>query len=215
MKWFLSDSWPFWKDFSKLILKQFAVICEPFWNNCRLILSDLRTILKWFSYDSPWFLNHCEVILEWLANHSEMIIERFPVIRKAFWFSSDSQWFAKHSEMSENHFIMVWQLPRIARKLLWFVLTVRIPIIFPLGQNYRRRSHSCPCRQQSCQSCKKIRQYMSQAVNWKPFLFFLGWNLFNLFIFLKNLSFFLSFLWKTFFQDFCGKCINFWGFFYG
>ena len=35
----------------------------------------------------------------------------------------------------------------------WFSLILWIPIIFPLSQNHRHRSHSCPCRQQSLDHC--------------------------------------------------------------
>ena len=38
----------------------------------------------------------------------------------------------------------------------YVIRMIRIPIIFALGQNHRRRSHSCPCRQQKKKKKKKL-----------------------------------------------------------
>ena len=145
LKWFLSNFWWF-ANHSEMILKQFlvfhepfwndswaiSVFCEPFWKNSWVILSNLQTFLKWFSVfcepfwnHSQCFVNPSEMILEqseWnhcFTNHSEIILEHF----------SDFWWFTNHSEMILEWFSVIhepfwndsWTISVIL-SVLWTIL---------------------------------------------------------------------------------------------
>ena len=86
-QWFsviLDDSWWF-ANHSEMILGNFlwflVIYKKKIWNDCRVILSDLQTTLKWFLGDSWWFANHSEMNPVWFTPFCPFISKIWSLFR--------------------------------------------------------------------------------------------------------------------------------------